>query len=269
MKVMCLGPSGSYSEEAAAVLAPGAEISFGRNFPSVVNALRTDSADAIVLPIENSLQGGVVQNMDLLAEERDMFAVSEYILPIRHRLVLRAGAALSDVKRVYSHAQALGQCSVFLSERLPGAQQLPTDSTALSLARVREKGDACIVSEKLALSCDPAEYSVLGEEIADEKKNFTYFFLVKKGDECLRRPSEHVYFVARLLHRPGSLYRLLGIVNSYSLNMTKIESRPIKDTPGEYRFFIEVEGNILSLTMQNAVSDMRRVCQDFKLLGCY
>ena len=93
--------------------------------------------------------------------------------------------------------------------------------------------------------------------------------MVKKGEKWLDRPSTYVYFMAKLLHRPGSLYRLLGVINSYGLNMTKIESRPIKDTPGEYRFFIEVEGNYLSAEMERALADMRRICQDFKLLGCY
>lgn len=269
MKIGCLGPAGSYSELAAAKLSPSSEIVLFKNFPAVVDALKTGQVDEIALPIENTIQGGVLQNMDLLAEERDLFAVKEYILPVEHRLVHRAGASLADIRRIYSHPQALGQCSVFLSEKLPQAQAVPVESTAEGLARVRDESDACIVGAHLCEGLSARGLEVYRGDIADEKKNFTYFELVKKGEEWLNHPTEHVYFVAKLLHRPGSLYRLLGVINSYGLNMTKIESRPIKDAPGDYRFFIEVEGNYLAPETERALADMRKICQDFKLLGCY
>ncbi len=269
MKIGCLGPAGSYSELAAAHLSPRSEIVLFKNFPAVVAALREGRVDEIVLPIENSIQGGVLQNMDLLAEEKDFFAVKEYVLPVEHRLVYPAGTALADIQRVYSHPQALGQCSVFLSEKLPQAQAVPAESTAEGLSRVRERGDACIVGAHLCRGLSDRGLEIYAEDIADEKKNFTCFQLIKKGEQWLGSPTEHVYFVARLLHRPGSLYRLLGVINSYGLNMTKIESRPIKDAPGEYRFFIEIEGNYLSPETERALADMRKICRDFKLLGCY
>lgn len=269
MKIGCLGPAGSYSEVAAKKLSPDAEVVLFRNFPAVVSALRTGAVDEIALPIENTIQGGVLQNMDLLADERDLFAVREYILPIEHRLVYRKGGSLADIAKVYSHPQALGQCSVFLSEKLPHVRPMPVESTAEGLSRVKAPGDAAIVGAHLYAGLEECGLEAYPGNIADEKKNFTYFELVKKGEKWLDRPSTHVYFVAKLLHRPGSLYRLLGVINSYGLNMTKIESRPIKDTPGEYRFFIEVEGNYLSAEMERALADMRRICQDFKLLGCY
>lgn len=267
MKIGCLGPKGSYSELAAAKLSPSSEIVLYKNFPAVVRALETGEADEIVLPIENTIQGGVLQNMDLLAAKRDLFAVKEYIMPIEHRLVLWKGVELKDVKRVFSHPQALGQCSVFLSEKMPQARTVPVESTAAGFIAAEEKTDACIVGAQLCENLQ--DRTVYAENVADEKKNFTYFELVKKGEHWLEKPTKYVYFVAKLLHRPGSLYRLLGVVDSYGLNMTKIESRPIKDKPGEYRFFIEVEGNYLSPEVQNAVADMKKVCEDFKLLGGY
>ncbi len=269
MKIGCLGPAGSYSEVAAAKLSPEAEVVLFRNFPAVVAALKEDRVDEIALPIENTIQGGVLQNMDLLADEPDLFAVREYTLPIEHRLVYRRGASPADIAKIYSHPQALGQCSVFLSEKLPHAQPVPVESTAEGLSYIREKNEAAIVGAHACRGLEERGLEVYPENIADEKKNFTCFELVKKGAQWLNRPTEHVYFVAKLLHRPGSLYRLLGVINSYGLNMTKIESRPIKDTPGEYRFFIEVEGNYLSPEMERALADMRKICQDFKLLGCY
>ena len=267
MKIGCLGPQDSYSCLAAKRLAPQTEIITFSNFPAVVNALKTGAADEIALPIENTIQGGVLQNMDLLAKEDDLFAVKEYILPVTHRLILQKGEDLSCVRRVYSHPQAIGQCSVFLSERLPQAKTVPCDSTAGSVACMRQAGDACIVGEHLAVKLK--EYDVFPEPIADEKKNFTRFFLVRRGEKELQKPSRKIYFVATLPHRPGTLYALLGVIERHGINMTRIESRPIKDTPGEYRFFIEIEGDYSAQGTARLLEELRVSCRSFRLLGCY
>ena len=174
MKIGCLGPAGSYSEVAAKKLSPDAEVVLFRNFPAVVAALRTGAVDEIALPIENTIQGGVLQNMDLLADERDLFAVREYILPIEHRLVYRKGESLADIAKVYSHPQALGQCSVFLSEKLPHVRPMPVESTAEGLSRVKAPGDAAIVGAHLCAGLEERGLEAYPGNIADEKKNFTY-----------------------------------------------------------------------------------------------
>jgi prephenate dehydratase len=267
MKTGCLGPEGSYSEQATKALAPDSEIVLYQNFPAVIRSIENGETDEIVLPIENTIQGGVLQNMDLLAERSDLFIVKEYVMPVSHRLVMKEGGTMPEIKRVFSHPQAIGQCSVFLSERLPSAQKLPAESTAQSLSMVCEKTDACIVGEHLCKGLKG--FTVYPEEIADEKKNFTHFALVKKGKEQLEKHSDLLYFAAKLPHKAGSLYALLGILNEYKLNMTKIESRPIKDTPGEYRFFIEVEGDHSSPVVLQALQKIEGACLEFNLLGCY
>ncbi|MBP5242980.1 MAG: hypothetical protein J6Z36_04745 [Clostridia bacterium] len=269
MKVGCLGPEGSYSCVAAKILSPEAEVTPYINFPAVVKALETGEADEIVLPIENTIQGGVVQNMDLLAAAEGLVAVKEYALPIEHRFVTKAGVSFSQVKRVYSHPQAIGQCAAFLSKNLPNAIPMPANSTADGLAMLKEKEDACIIGAHLAKSLDTQKYFVYPENIADEKRDFTHFVLVKKGIEHLQQTSSRVYFVAELAHRPGSLYQLLERINRHGLNMTKIESRPVKDRLGEYRFFIEIEGDYLSERVKEALKDLRENCGRLKVLGCY
>lgn len=268
MKIGCLGPAGSYSCLAAKALSPQSEIALYKNFPSVVAALKCGEVDEIALPIENSIQGGVLQNMDLLADAEDLAAVKEYILPIEHRLVMQAGASLSDITEVYSHPQALGQCAVFLSEKLPEARLVPTDSTAASLQAADAPFRACIVGKHLTDTLGHG-YFVYPEIIADEEKNYTYFQLVKKGKEHFCAPTKRIFFAAQLLHRPGTLYALLEVINRYGLNMTKIESRPIKNVLGEYRFFIEVEGDYFSEEIQSALGEIEACCRKFKLLGCY
>ena len=266
MKTGCLGPIGSYSHEAAKRLCLGGEIVPYKTFPAVVHSLLCGETDQIVLPIENTIQGGVLQNMDLLAENEDLFAVKQYTLPIDHRLVKRQGVEESKIKRVFSHPQALGQCSDYLSERLPQAQTVPTSSTAQSLSSMEREDDACIVGYHLCK--DLTGYSVSEATIANEKKNFTYFQLVKKGKENLGH-SQRVYFMAELPDVPGSLYHLLGVIDRFGLNMNKIESRPIKDRPGEYRFFIEIEGDYLSQKITSALQEIACNCKKCKLLGCY
>lgn len=268
MKIGCLGPEGSYSCLAARELSPRSEIILYKNFPSVFAALQCGEVDEIALPIENSLQGGVLQNMDLLAEAEELFAVKEYILPVEHRLVTMAGVSLPEITEVYSHPQALGQCSVFLSEKMPRARRIPTDSTAAGLQAVNAPFRACIVGAHLTKNLGHG-YDVYPDCIADEEKNYTHFGLVKRGKQNFCAPTSHVYFAVQLLHRPGSLYTLLGVVNKYGLNMTKIESRPIKSVLGEYRFFIEVEGDYFSPEMQSAMREIEACCRKFKLLGCY
>lgn len=267
IKTGCLGPKGSYSELAAKKLVSESEIEFYPTFPAVVNALKDGAVDQIVLPIENTIQGGVVQNMDLLAEEEELFAVKEHKQQIDHRLAYREGGDLSKIRKVYSHPQALGQCSEFLATNLPLAQGVPTSSTAKSLEMLTSPDAACIIGAHL---CEELQGFVVSEQnIANEKRNFTYFHLVKCGQVAVAENSNRVFLVAELPHVPGSLYNLLGIVNKHGLNMTKIESRPIRYSPGEYRFFIELEGEYSSEKVQTALHEMQGSCRKFKILGCY
>ena len=264
MKTACLGPEGSYSELAAKKLCPDSEIALCRTFADAVRLLRTGAADCAALPIENSIQGGVLQNLDLLQASDDLFAVRELILPIDHRLAVKAGTPLSDISVVCSHEQAIGQCSEFLRRVLPQAECRFTSSTAESLSRV-DGHTAGIVGAHIR-----ADGVVLSEEnIADEKRNFTHFLLVKKGKEHLPAHTEKVYLCAVLAHRPGTLLQLLQCIAQFGLNLTKIESRPIKDVPGEYRFFIEFEGDLASEVVREALDAVRTHCRQFRLLGAY
>lgn len=234
-------------------------------FYHVVSALAAGETDACVLPIENSLQGGVLQNLDLLAASQDLYAVAEYVLKIEHRLILLKGGDLSRVRRVYSHEQAIGQCSRFLSEKLPNAKIIPVSSTAKSVEMIASFEDAGICGAHL---CPPG-MMLLPENIADEQNNYTHFLLIRKGISHIPARTERVFLTAVCAHRPGSLMGLLQIVASHGLNLTKIESRPIKTSHGEYSFFMELEGDFHSEGVQKALSDMREYCYRLKLLGAY
>ena len=262
-RASCLGPAGSYSELAAKrFLGECGEVVLCRNFSEAIALCENGETDCAVIPIENSIQGGVLQNLDLL-EKANVFAVEELVLGIDHRLATLKGVRLEDITKVYSHEQAIGQCAAFLRENLPAAQCIFTSSTAESLSKL-DKTSAGIVGSHV----QAAGVELSAENIADETKNFTHFFkVVKRGSK--RMSGKLLFFCAVCKHEPGSLVHLLGIFASYGKNMTRIESRPIKNVPGEYRFFIELEGDGSDPVVQEMLEKARQYCLQFRILGNY
>lgn len=281
MKIAFLGPEGSYSHlaakqflktESTGVKAVGEwdECVPFRNFPEVLAAVANGRVDAAAVPIENSLQGGVSQNLDLLQAAEGLYAVKEEIIRIDHRLIYKEGVKLSEIGRVYSHHQALDQCSGFLSREMPFASLRETESTGFGISRAMEDDSGKSAAIAGAHTESLRGGFVMGEEcISDEKNNYTHFLLVKKGEETLPKTSERIFFSAVCPHRPGSLVALLQIIGQYGINMTKIESRPVKDRPGDYRFFIEADCNIASAEVQKMLASIRENTLECKLLGVY
>ena len=281
MKIAFLGPEGSNSHLAAQqflkVESTGVKASNDwdecvpfRNFPEVLAAVATGRVEAAAIPIENSLQGGVSQNLDLLQDFDELYAMKEAVLRIDHRLVYKAGVALSQIGRVYSHRQALDQCASFLSKEIPFASLRETESTGFGLTRALEDEtgkSAAIVGVHVA---NLRSGFVMSEEcISDEKNNFTHFLLIKKGEAALPKNSEKIFFSAVCPHKPGSLLELLQIISSHNVNMTKIESRPVKKRPGDYRFFIEADCDIAATKTQKMLEEIREKTLECKLLGAY
>ena len=281
MKIAFLGPEGSYSHLAAKLFLnteANQEKKVGewdecvpfRNFPEVLVAVSAGKVDAAAIPIENSLQGGVSQNLDLLRDAEDLYAMKEEIVRIDHRLVYKAGVSLSQIGRVYSHRQALDQCASFLSREIPFASLRETESTGFGLARAMEdetgKSAAIVGAHTESLRSG----FVMGEEcISDEKNNFTHFLLIKKGAACLPKNSGKIFFSVVGPHRPGGLLELLQVIAKYGVNMTKIESRPVKNRPGDYRFFIEAEADIGAETTKEMLAAIEEKALEWKLLGAY
>ena len=184
-----------------------------------------------------------------------------------HRVVAlrKKGADHAAVKRIYSHPQALGQCARYLNTFFPEAELIATASTSAAVAMVRTPADAGIVGplpvgDKFELS--PCT-------ISDEPRNYTQFLLVERGTPDFSRPSEKVFLSFSCLHRPGSLIGALSAFASAGINMTRIESRPIKDRRGEYRFFVEIEADASLPQTQSALRSLEDMCSSIKILGCY
>ena len=264
-KIAYLGPEGSYSFLAALKLRPKAELLAYQSFPQVFLSLVSGETDGIVVPIENTLNGGVLQNIDLLQATDGVCAVEECVIKIDHRLATLKGADRSRIERIYSHSQALEQCAKYLSTNFPKAKLVSTASTAASLENLKGEGDACIVGVHTK-----KEGIVLSENnISDEAANFTHFLLIKKTTLDEGTHSNRIYFSATCLNRSGALLSLLSCIAKHGLNMTKIESRPIKNAPDEYRFFIEVEGDYSTDAVKKAFADIKDKSNSLKLLGLY
>ncbi|MBQ8296137.1 MAG: ACT domain-containing protein [Clostridia bacterium] len=280
MKIAFLGPEGSYSHLAAKefLKVEGTGQTAGnwdecipfRNFPEVLNAVACGRADAAALPIENSLQGGVLQNLDLLQASSDLYAMREAVIRIDNRLVYKQGMKFSQIGRVYSHRQALDQCFGFLSKEMPFASLREAESTGFGITKAMEDDTGKSAAIAGAHVENLRGGFVMSEEcISDEKNNFTHFLLVKKGVETLPKNSEKIFIATVCPHRPGSLLELLQIIATYGVNMTKIESRPVKNSPGNYRFFIEAECDIASENAQKMLSAVKANTLECKLLGAY
>lgn len=281
MKIAFLGPEGSYSHQAAlSFLKTEATaqkrvndwdecIPF-RNFTEVFAAVADGRVDAAAVPIENSLQGGVLQNLDLLQASKDLYAVKEAIIRIDHRLVYKEGTPFSQIGRVYSHRQALDQCSAFLSKEMPFAALRDAESTGFGLSRAMEDDSGKSAAIVGAHTESLRKGFVMSEEcISDEKNNITHFLLIKKGEESLPKHSERVFFSTVCLHKPGGLLELLEIIAKHGVNMTKIESRPVKNKMGEYRFFIEADCDIGQSKVTEMLAALKENTLECKILGAY
>lgn len=281
MKIAFLGPEGSYSHlaakqflktEATSVKLAGEwdECVPFRNFPEVLSAVANGRVDAAAIPIENSIQGGVSQNLDLLQDADGLFAMKEAVIRVDHRLIYKAGVKLSEIGRVYSHRQALDQCAAFLSSEMPFAALREAESTGFGISRAMEDESGKSAAIAGAHIENLRSGFVMGKEcISDEKNNYTHFLLVKKGEKTLPETSERIFFSAVCPHKPGSLLELLAIIAKYGINMTKIESRPVKDRPGDYRFFIEADCDIATAEVKEMLQAIRDNTLECKLLGAY
>lgn len=262
-KASCLGPAGSFSEVAARELCEGYDIVLTESFAEAAALLTEGKVDYAVLPVENSLNGGVLSVLDLLART-EIFGEEESLCIIDHRLATLEGVKEGDIDTVCSHEQALGQCTEYLREHFPHAKLLSVPSTAESLTRL-DGHTAGIVGahmrrEGVALSA---------ANIADNKQNFTRFLRFSRGNGSDAAQSAMVFFCAVCPHKPGALLGLLKIFQRYTLNLTRIESRPVKEAFGEYRFFVEFAGNIGDERVRRALKEAEHYCNQFKLLGAY
>ena len=233
------------------------------SFRSTVESVLSGEADFAVLPIENSSYGAVADNFDLLLQFPEAVILGECFLPVEHVLMALPGGTLSGIRRVFSHPQALAQCESFFREH-PRIEAVPARNTAEAARRVRESGErelAALASENAA---EIYGLSILQRAVNQQKSNTTRFLIVGK-EKIYERGAERLSLSFELSHRPGALYHVLGSFLFNDLNLSMIQSRPVPDRPFEYRFFVDVMGNLSDPDVRNALSEL----PGFRILGNY
>ncbi|MCX6028750.1 MAG: prephenate dehydratase [Chloroflexi bacterium] len=260
------GEPGAYSQEAI-FQHFGAQVSTLAcpSFDDIFAAVESSQTGYGLLPVENSQAGSITQAYDLLLE-RDLRVVGEVKFRVRHCLLAPSGTAIADIRRVRSHPQALAQCERYLKTR--GWQAISAYDTAGSareLAASPEPGTAAIAS---ALAGQIYGLDVLDAGIEDSPDNTTRFFLLGRQEPP---PGKHnkTSIVFATLHQPGALHNALGEFASRGINLTKIESRPRRNRPWHYVFYVDLEGHWQDSSVHRALSSLLARTAFIKLLGSY
>ena len=267
IKVAFQGAIGAYSEIAAHhYFGEKIQISPSFTFIDVFKKIKNNQCQFGIVPIENSLYGSVYETFDFLLEFKFKI-VEELFLQINHNLISTKKYNLNEIERVYSHPQALGQCSTFL-QKLKNAKILPSFDTAGSVTHLQDLNcpTAVVASRRAA---EIHKLKILQTNIQNHQENFTRFLVVsKKGsDKKILNPKSSISF--ELSNIPGALFKALSVFALRDINLLKIESRPILAKPFEYRFFVDLQGDLKEFKIKNAMKHLSEISDDIRLFGTY
>ena len=269
-RVAFQGEPGAFSEAAAVRLLGGEIITVPRpTFEAAFRAIADGAADALLVPVENSLAGSVVRVYDLLLQS-ELTITAETILPIELHLIACPGASLAEIRSISSHPMALAQCERFFSQH-PGIKRLPAEDTAGSVREALARGDKTHAAIAGKYAAERYRGAMIAENIQDNAENFTRFVLlepVKPAGSPASPQARKMSIAMRLAHRPGSLLSSLEPFARNGVNLLKIESRPIHGRPWEYQFFIDVEAEAVA-RLEAALREVREAAHEVRVLGLY
>lgn len=265
MRVAYQGEPGAYGEEAALRSFGTIDTVQCASFGGVFEAVADGRADRGVVPVENSLAGSINETYDLLLAH-DLVITGELDLRVRHCLMALPGQTTGDIRRVYSHPQALAQCDAYL-KRL-GAELIPSYNTAGSAKTIREQGLAGCAAIASRRAATLYELEVLAEGIETTPNNYTRFLQLSQTAAPAGAASKtSIVFVVS--NEVGTLYAALGALASRRINLVKIESRPARDRPWDYTFYVDVEGHADAEPLHAALEEFRSHTTFFRVLGSY
>jgi prephenate dehydratase len=260
------GEHGAYSEQGAFQhFGPSVETVPTRSIREVFNLTEVGAIDAGVVPVENSIEGSISETYDMLLTS-SVKVVGEVAVRVVHCLIALPSAKLSDIKVIYSHPQALAQCRNFVAGL--GAEPRVAYDTAGSVKMIKDEGivsAGSIASEKAA---EIYGMKILKKGIEDYGRNFTRFLVISKT-EGKRTATSKTSVIFSVPHTPGSLYNVLEVFARDGINLTKIESRPTRQRPWEYYFFVDIEGHHKDRAISQAFAEIATKTIFLKVLGSY
>lgn len=260
------GQAGAYSQEAAFnFFGPSVPTRAFDTLDEVFDAVQDRSIPYGIVPVENSQEGSITRSYDLLLDH-EVTICGEALHRVSHCLIANKGVKIDSIKKIYSHPQALGQCHGFIKKL--GAEMVPAYDTAGSVKMIKEKkimDGAAIASARAAQIYG---MKIIASEIEDNPQNTTRFFILGKK-HAHPTGNDKTSIAVRLKHRPGTLYQALGVFASRSISLTKIESRPTKQKPWEYNFYLDFEGHCKDASVRQTLSKLENISLFLKVLGSY
>lgn len=265
--VACQGVEGAYSQLAAERLFRTPSIMFFNNFNGVFSAIESGMCKYGILPIENSTAGSVKQIYDLMISHKFKI-VRSLRIKIDHNLMAKKDTKLSDIKEIFSHEQAISQCSKFLSTLGKDVKITRVENTAVAAKMVSEseRHDVASLSSR---SC-AAQYglSIIESSVQDNGNNHTRFICISNELE-IYPGADRTSLMLVTPHKPGALYKMLSKFNALGINLVKLESRPLPDRDFEFMFYFDLEASVYSEKLAQLLSELEKECDEFTYLGTY
>lgn len=268
MDIAYLGPVGTFTQQAALFYNKDARMHAYQTIDEVIESVWRGEAPLGVVPIENSTEGTVNATLDTLIFDANLFIKAEISLKISQNLFMKKELTSEKIKAILSHSQGLAQCRKYLHKHYPEAETVPVSSTAEAAKIVSESGEA-LAAVGNSLAGKIYGLSTVKENIQDQNENTTTFVAVTKEDTSQPVKGYKTSLAFSMQDKPGELHKILDIFAIWDINMTKILSRPMRNKPGEYVFFIDFEGFETVEDVNDALKMIGRKTNFLKLLGSY
>ncbi len=263
--VACQGVAGAYSQLACDKLFRLANVLYFNSFEAVFSAIEAGLCQYGVVPVENSTAGTVNAVYDLMMHH-NFRIVRSIRLKVDHNLLVKPGTKREEIREIYSHEQAISQCSAYL-QGFRNVKIIPCENTAVAAKRVAESGGGCAALS--SRSCQKLYgLECLDSSVQDQDNNFTRFICISKKLE-IYPGANRTSLMAVLPHEPGSLYKLLSRFYALGLNLNKLESRPLPDRNFEFMFYFDLDTPVYSPQLLQLLGEMPALCEEFSYLGSY
>lgn len=265
LRIGFLGPDTTFSHQAAIKqFGHSSKFVASPNIESIFRQVENDECDYGVVPVENSIEGVINLTLDCFVDSP--LLICDEIKSAISLCLLSKTKDQKKIKTIYSHTQPLGQCRQWLNRNFPNVQQIPTSSTASAARIVVRKSTCAAIAGKLA--AEVYDLNIVEENIQDRVENYTRFLVIGK-DEAKKVKDNKTSIMFSIKDEAGSLLKVLQLFDRNKINLTRIQSRPLRDRPWEYLFYVDLEGHIQESTVKNSMETLEKKCLFLKLLGSY